>query len=430
MGWTLQRARRSGGAWYHQVVHRKKGVKGRTTLGLGYLSEDDAAMARDRVGRLPPPDQLVDLSWEQPGDEPPPTPEKRAALDAPPDKAILRWKALFLLTDTSERDADDVIEEWRLEHARQLMASRDFAAMNLREFVENVWWPYRKDDIAATNFRAEKSLWPPILEALGHLRLKSLNTIRWTAFLKTRATWSGRTRAVAQTGYRQCLKYAKQHDVIKAVHDFLPIKGATKPSPNLEPAEPFTLEEVERFLASCTTRMHAALFGYAIAQGLRPSEARRLHWEDINWDDLIVDIRGTKNDAAAAKVPLMPLAVLHLKVHWKKVGCPTSGHCFLWNGHPIKNSITAWKTAAKKAGINRRNFPYLARHTFATQAVVSRATQAAVRGMMRHSSRSTILERAYERLNTEQIREGMAPMCEATKADESGEDDGSGGSDG
>ena len=43
--------------------------------------------------------------------------------------------------------------------------------------------------------------------------------------------------------------------------------------------------------------------------------------------------------------------------------------------------------------------------------------------MMRHSYRSTILERAYEKLSAAQIRKGMAPMIEAKRGAASNNED-------
>ena len=47
---------------------------------------------------------------------------------------------------------------------------------------------------------------------------------------------------------------------------------------------PFTAKEVALLLDHATSPQHRCLFGVAIGQGLRPSEAVSLRWEDLKAD--------------------------------------------------------------------------------------------------------------------------------------------------
>lgn len=167
--------------------------------------------------------------------------------------------------------------------------------------------------------------------------------------------------------------------------------------------------------------MHRALFGFAIGQGLRPGEAAMLRWEDIDWDKRTVHIRGGKTEDSDAVVPLLPLAEDPLRALWEKRGRPSSGPAFTWNGKPVKEWKKSWRTTCKNAGITRRVFPYLARYTFATLALASGANPEAVRHMMRHTHRSTILEHVYSKWNPDQVRVGMEPFIGESQGARDGE---------
>lgn len=365
----------------------------RVAITLGYLDDDQAALAHRMIGELGDPDRIAWSSWDKEGVPCP-----------PPDKDALRRAVRNHLFD------DDIngLREHEAEQARQevqrLLARQDYGNMTLKEFVDHVWTPVRERSHPRTWIN-ERHRWTRINAVLGHYKLSRLTRARWAAFLTSQDTWGGRTRALAQNAYRQALMYAAEIGAIDEVHDFGKIRGATTRS-TPEP-EPLTLEEVEAVLAAATTTMHRALYAYAIGQGLRPGEATALHWEDVDWTHGTVLIRGTKTKLARQVVPLMDLARKHLETHWLECGTPDSGPAFMWMGRPFKEWRHSWATACKGAGIRRRTYPYLCRHTFATLAVAAGVNPAAVRGMMRHSTRSTILEQAYTRLNHVQLRAGM-----------------------
>lgn len=411
MGWTLQRSRRARG-WYFQAVHGLG--KERVALTLGYLSDVEEAAARERIGSMAPPDELVSVAWDREGETPP-----------PPSKAAQIAAARSWLLDTSAQEALELLEETARAEAQRKIARGDYSGLTLREFRRDIWLPVRKREAAASTIRAEEPYWKAILEQLGGIKMKELTLPRWSAFLASRTSWGGRSQALAQNAYRQCLKYAMEIGAIKESHAFRAIKGSTKPT--LPAAEPLTMEEVEAVLAAAPSKMHRALFGFAIGEGLRPGEAVLLRWEDIDWGQQLVRIRGGKTDRSDAVIPLLPLAERPLRILWDKLGRPSQGRAFVWNGTPVKEWKKSWKTTCRNAGITRRVFPNLARHTFATLALASGANPESVRQMMRHAKHSTILEQAYLHMNPSQIRVGMEPF--ARDGDDHGDSDDRGDSD-
>lgn len=74
-------------------------------------------------------------------------------------------------------------------------------------------------------------------------------------------------------------------------------------------------------LEHATSPQHRCLFAVAIGQGLRPSEAVSLRWEDVSPDSLRV--RGTKTLISDSVVPLTDLSrreVERWKVECVKLG--------------------------------------------------------------------------------------------------------------
>jgi len=388
--WKVQRSRRTKG-WYYQAVWSTGATRAAVTLG--YLDDEQVALVHRKLLELRSPDRLTWSMWDKEGESCP-----------LPDKSALRRAVRNYLFDEDIQGLREMEAEQARQELHRLLARRDYGSMTLKEFVDHIWKPVRTQT-HPQSWKREQYHWTRINAALGRYRLPQLTKVRWTAFLSTQETWGGRTRALAQNAYRQAMRHAVEIGAIEEMHDFVKIKGATTRS--LPEPEPLTIEEVEAVLNAARNIMHRALFAYAIGQGLRPGEATALHWDDVDWMQGTVLVRGTKTALARQVVPLMELARTHLETLWESCERPQSGAAFMWEGKPFKGWRHSWATACKQAGITRRTYPYLCRHTFATLAVAAGLNPAAVRGMMRHSSRSTILEEAYTRLNHVQLREGM-----------------------
>lgn len=372
--WNIQRSTRSKGL-YCQAVYGSG--PSRATATLGYLTEEEASRA------------LVNLRTYG-------------------DRLIQRDRSGKLLNLQEIRQAALATSETEIKKAVEAGERKDlnsFERLTLKDFVERVWMPVRSQEAAPKTVQRDRQVWGTIYPVLGDLKLHQLDTSKWTAFLASKETWGGRQRAITQVAYRMALRYAVELGIISEVHAFRPIKGSSVSSK--EQVQPLTVEEVRKLLDGCLHPVHRALLALAFGQGLRPGEATALRWEDIDWTAGTVLVRGTKTDKARNTVPMTALTRRELEAFWKTKGLPTTGPAFTWGGAPIKSFKNAIRSAARKAGISRKVTPYVARHTFATIAVASGANQASVRAMMRHSSRSTILERAYERLNPQQMAEGM-----------------------
>jgi integrase len=118
--------------------------------------------------------------------------------------------------------------------------------------------------------------------------------------------------------------------------------------------------EVERLLGTMTdeSRPVAASLFYG---ALRVSEALALTWGDIGFEAATLTVRGTKTEASAATIPLLPALAAELRAHRERQAAKT----FVFirpdelvfqtkHGRPVhrRNVLRAVKNAADTAGLN------------------------------------------------------------------------------
>ncbi|MEZ4236818.1 MAG: tyrosine-type recombinase/integrase [Myxococcota bacterium] len=128
--------------------------------------------------------------------------------------------------------------------------------------------------------------------------------------------------------------------------------------------------------------------------GLRPSELRRMRWDDVRFATRTLVVRGEKTHAAKAEIPLTPLAYRQLRTWWVRQGQPGQGFVFPADAHGAKGeaghtSRSAYRrsqeTAAKRAKIGRTVNMYRLRHAFATIAWSLGIEFDVARRIMRHT---------------------------------------------
>jgi len=141
---------------------------------------------------------------------------------------------------------------------------------------------------------------------------------------------------------------------------------------------PFTPNEVNRILASCTGQVHN-LFKFAFYSGLRTSELIALTWDDIDLSRGVAFIRNakvrkilksTKTESGQRTIKLFPFAKDALEDQ-KQFRTSKHNEVFL---NPKTSSPwiddaqirkTAWYPTLLKANVPKRN-PYQTRHTYAS----------------------------------------------------------------
>lgn len=374
--WFFQRSQRPGKGWYVQAVE-KVDSKAVRSLGLGYLDDDMQSWVRSNLafwaGKLSSPRFNDD--------------ERKQMLLANPSYAT---------------EAEKVMEGAA---AKRLVDEGQLAKLSLDDFVHQVWAQVRStENNPSTWKREERGPWRAILPALGHVPMEKLDAPRWSAFLASKTEWSGRTKALAQTAYRCCLRYAVEMGVVKEEHAFRIIKGSNQPT--LATPDNLTDDEVRKLLDAAGSPMHRALYAFAFGQGCRPAEVVTIRWENVAWADSQVRISGTKTRRSDRRVPLLQLSGEELHRWWVACGKPVEGPVFVWRGEPIGEWTKGYRAALKRAGLKapgRRLVRYSARYTYSANRLLDGTPDSVAAETMGHSPGSRVNQRTYQKLRPEQV---------------------------
>lgn len=182
--------------------------------------------------------------------------------------------------------------------------------------------------------------------------------------------------------------------------------------PRVEVGEPVTkgisLEEQEAVLAHVPDPVFKAFFLFLMKQGVRPSEARALRWDDLDFKkDLAViqaamdgeKFRPCTKERDVRYLPMHPL----IKEAMKGLPRSISGFVFVSDGKPLSKKlvINAWNRAAKEAGLKITCYQGT-RHSLASQAVNKGVSERIIGAMLGHKSVAST--RRYAKLSTETLK--------------------------
>lgn len=143
--------------------------------------------------------------------------------------------------------------------------------------------------------------------------------------------------------------------------------------------------EASRLLNACQDMRDYALLCVLLYGGLRRTEAAHLRWEDIDLDERIISVRGTKTHRTA-DVPISDKAVRALE-QWKERS--TTGTVFGVRPDRVGRIV---KKYAQKAGIRKNVSTHVLRHTLATNLLLNGADVTLVQKQLRHTDlKSTLI---------------------------------------
>lgn len=156
----------------------------------------------------------------------------------------------------------------------------------------------------------------------------------------------------------------------------------------VRPIRPFeSWDEVLAVAAACEKRMPVAgpLVRFCCATGVRtPGEWLDMTWAQVNKNDHLLTVHGTKNKLAIRTVPLSDRALEALEQLPQtlsgRVWFGKSGGAFDYANWRDAD----WRDALEECGLERRT-PYEMRHTFATLALTAGASIADVASAMGHT---------------------------------------------
>ncbi len=172
---------------------------------------------------------------------------------------------------------------------------------------------------------------------------------------------------------------------------------------------PFSEVEREAIFGQCTGQIG----NYITTQlwtGMRPSEARALTWDDIDWLNGFIRINKgqaegvdkterPKTKAGVRRIKILPAAMQALQdqkqytyLENDRVFHNPRTHDILWGRSFIK---TYWKHLLKLAGVSYRN-PYQMRHTYATMMIMAGEPLFWVSQQMGHEKASFTIDTYFE----------------------------------
>jgi integrase len=195
--------------------------------------------------------------------------------------------------------------------------------------------------------------------------------------------------------FNACFKKAVQLKYIKENY----CDAIEKPKPKRNNGEALTVEREKRFIIEANKSEYGNIFIYYLLTGSRLSEALLARWSDIDFENKIFTIRGTKNESSKVrKIPLFDKLEELLKNIRKNQKKPTE---------KIFNiSLSTIKREFKKIQDNldfKINI-HMLRHTFATRCMESDIPLTVVKKWLGHS-RITTTEKIYTHVMTDFERE-------------------------
>jgi len=176
--------------------------------------------------------------------------------------------------------------------------------------------------------------------------------------------------------------------------------------PKKEKKEPvvLTASEMKRLVEAIQNPKHRQLVELAYASGVRVSELVKFKVKDILTEEKIAVVRGGKGKKDR-KVILSDKFLADFK------GDLNEGEKYLFPGRQghltIRSVQVLLKEAAKKAGIKKRVYPHLLRHSFATHLVEKKVDVKHIQKILGHAHKKTT-ER-YLHLANNDIRTVKSP---------------------
>lgn len=203
------------------------------------------------------------------------------------------------------------------------------------------------------------------------------------------------------------------------------LRADAKPLESLRPEEVRTLVSFVKRAAHYRfgTYRSAVLTLFLIDTGVRIGEALRLQTSDIDVAEGRLHVTATKT-RTTRWIPISPLLRKHVAaylrrraVHLQRRRLPDCG--VLWIGQhggpwTVSNAGRSCQTVARLAGVMRRVYPHLYRHTFATLSLLGGAPLSAV--MQLGGWRKLATVQRYTHMSAQQLAEVQAASGPLTQA--------------
>ncbi len=176
---------------------------------------------------------------------------------------------------------------------------------------------------------------------------------------------------------------------------YAPITFPPLPRAEYERFIPPTPSELQKMMACADAHIQRVIIiGSQLGARVGPCELFQLTWDDVDLNQRILRIHGSKKNKHAQwrEVPIRESLVPIFRRWHQEDRIEGALNLIHHKGKPVHYIMTAWRNMLRRAGITRRIRPYDLRHAFATEAIAAGADIGTVARLMGHSSPNMILQ--------------------------------------
>ena len=240
-----------------------------------------------------------------------------------------------------------------------------------------------------------------LLGFFGSMRIGNLTSTFISIYQKSRKDQGIGNRSINKEidYFRSFLKWADRSLNIQPLQQIkvekLPYK---RPIPRV-----LTVEEIIRFIKAADPP-YKVFFLTLYSLGLRSTSARTLKWEQIDWEGRSLTIKG--KGGKENHLPLSDWLYNELSELRKAARSKWVFPSPVKKGQPITNVRKAIERTKRKAGIRKRIYPHLLRHTFATHLLAKNINLRTIQEILGHAQVTTTEFYTHVALNNK--REAMS----------------------
>jgi len=179
------------------------------------------------------------------------------------------------------------------------------------------------------------------------------------------------------------------------------------PKKNISLPDILTIDEIRRMLKSTLNIKHKLIIKILYGCGLRTSEVVNLEVNDINFEENLIKIRlakGKKDRFVKIPYSIKEELMSYCKLSDQKILFSSNR-----GGKLTKDTIQKIvQNAAKKAGIKKRVYPHILRHSFATHLLENGTDLRIIQRLLGHSSIKTT--QIYTQISQASIKNIKSPL--------------------
>lgn len=307
---------------------------------------------------------------------------------------IVYWKNPFTgkteeeaYTVESEAKKANSLVKHRLKFERETFRQKS-ESLPVDDTLESCFYLYLKEK----NFSKKGLAWSidsmrVALQSLGNLAIHEI-TKPCLEKLKETLSASGIKPVSVRSRMsvlRAVLRWCADKEIIDRAPPFPKL-----PPPHYQHFIPPTPEEISAICAVAEPHLvRVIILGSQLGVRVGPSELYGILWSDVDFMRSVVRVTAAKKrpDQPWREVPIRE-SLRSVLLTWKAQDDTSNAQYVIhWRGKQVSNTRRAWKTALRKAGIDRKIRPYDLRHAFATEAIAAGADVGTVAQIMGNDPR-------------------------------------------